>query len=318
MDGIRRRCGRKDRTARTREDRCGKAQPLRRAWTSGLPNFGAVLVLALALALGAAPAWAQTLPDVPPAGPGVFVIGYVAGAPVELGAVHHFSWYSASVSLMPGGDKDPTRVVAAAGAHVSQGPVRLYARAGAGYEWDSGEGRPVIRFTYGSEVALTGTIQLILQGATSVAAGSSGWTRSEQTRLTAGIQLFLGPSASDVRRAALQETHAGWPPELVELVADGVVPEALAQAHYPEWSVEQLRLVAQGKVAPGMTPEMVAAVLGQPDEIVEGTDPALGPVLLWRYYETVGRYDAFTGKPTYRQELRRTVVFRGGVAARIE
>lgn len=293
-------------------------QPVKGAWVPGLGRLFVPFILGLLISLATAPADAQTLPDLPPEGTGVFLIGGVAGAPVEVGGVRHFSWYSASVSLMPGGQSDPTRVVLGAGPYLIQGPIRLYGRIGAGYEWAGNEGRPVIRFTYGGELALTETIQLILQGASSVASGSSGWTRSPESRLTLGIQLFLGPSAAEVRREELQQAHAHWPPELVELVARGVVPETLAQVHYPAWSVEELRLVAQGRVAPGMTPEMVAAVLGHPDETLEAKDPVLGPVLLWRYYETVGRYDTFTGTPTYRQELRRTVLFREGVVARIE
>lgn len=275
-------------------------------------------LLGLLLLLIAVPAAAQTLPDLPPVGTGVYLVGGIADAPVEVGGVRHFSWYSASVSLMPGGESDPTRVVLAAGPHLTQGPVRLYGRIGGGYEWAGSEGRPVVRLTYGGELALTETILLVLQGATSVASGSSGWVRSPESQLTLGIQLLFGPSASQLQRDELQHAHPDWPPELVELVAQEVVPEELAQAHHPAWSVDELRLVSQGRVAPGMTPEMVAAALGQPDEILEVTDPGLGPILLWRYSETVGRYDAFTGKPSYRQEVRRTIVFRDGVVARVE
>src|SRR5690606_33263651 len=128
----------------------------------------------------------------------------------------------------------------------------------------------------------------------------------------------FGPSLAEQERAALQEAHPGWPPELVELVAQGEVSLALAEAHYPDWSVEQLRLVSQGRVVPGMSPAMVAAAWGAPDEIQEVTDTQLGPVLRWRYIETVGQYDFCTGTPRFWEEVRRTVLVRDGVGGRVE
>lgn len=273
-------------------------------------------LLSFLLLLGGSTA-AQTLPGLPPEGLGAFVIGGLGGRPVEVGAVRHFAWYSAAASLMPGGEGDPTRLVISAGPHLTRGPVRVYARAGAGYEWE-GSGRPVLRLTYGAELGLKDGLQLLVQGATSFARPASGWTRSEATSLSLGLQLFFGPSLAEQERAALQEAHPGWPPELVELVAQGEVSLALAEAHYPDWSVEQLRLVSQGRVVPGMSPAMVAAAWGAPDEILEVTDPQLGPVLRWRYIETVGQYDFFTGTPRFWEEVRRTVLFRDGVVVRVE
>ena len=64
--------------------------------------------------------------------------------------------------------------------------------------------------------------------------------------------------------------------------------------------------------------KMVETVLGRPDEVDEVQDPALGPLQIWRYYETVGVYDPYTGRPVYRRELRRTVIFRAGTVYRLE
>lgn len=274
------------------------------------------LLIATLLWVVPAPAAAQHLAEIAPVGAGVFLIGGLGAAPLEVGGVVNTSLLSTTVSLVRGGDV--TRLVAATGPHLTAGPLRLFGRLGGGYEWAGSEGRFVLRMTYGGEVALSDRIVLVLQGGTSLAAASSGWTQSEDAALSLGIGLFFGRSNTELRSEQLRETYHGWPPELAEAVARGSIPEELAAARYPDWSVDELRLVSQGQVAVGMTPEMVEAVLGQPDEMDEVQDPALGPLQVWRYYETVGQYDPYTDRPVYRQELRRTVIFRAGTVFRLE
>lgn len=275
-----------------------------------------VILIATLLWIVPAPAAAQKLAEIAPVGAGVFLIGGLGAAPLEVGGVVNTSLLSTTVSLVRGGNI--TRLAAGTGPHLTAGPLRLFGRLGGGYEWSGSEGRFVIRMTYGGEVALSDTAVLILQGGTSLAAASSGWTQSEDAALSLGIGLFFGPSSTELRSEQLRQTYRNWPPELAEEVARGSIPEALAAARYPDWSVDELRLVSQGRVAAGMTPEMVETVLGRPDEVDEVQDPALGPLQIWRYYETVGVYDPYTGRPVYRRELRRTVIFRAGTVYRLE
>ncbi|BAS28703.1 hypothetical protein [Limnochorda pilosa] len=299
-------------------------QPHPRAAGSRTAVRLAPLLLALALlALLPGQAAAQPLPELAPVGSGVFLIGGFGSSPLELGGVLTTPLLSTSLSLVRAdASESVTRVVLATGPHLTAGPLRLFGRLGVGYEWAGAsggtEGRLVARATYGAEVALREPVLLVLQGGTSMASGSAGWTPSPDATLSLGIELFFGRPRAQLRTERLRQAHRDWPPELADLVAKGLVSEDLAAARFPDWSVEELRLVSQGRVALGMTPEMVETALGRPDEMQDVQDPELGPVQVWRYYETVGAYDPFTGKPRFRRELRRTVVFRAGVVARIE
>jgi hypothetical protein len=74
------------------------------------------------------------------------------------------------------------------------------------------------------------------------------------------------------RVLCLKEEYPYWPATLYYLVAQGSVPEIQVAAH-PEWSSLVHTHIVAGQIALGMTPDMVRASWGKPDDINRSVGP---------------------------------------------